>query len=397
METSLQQYLDKALTVLQKYGIMPKQEDSELAKLLEDLTVVDEPRVLAIAKTTKNISAFNELVRDNVQDMHIGTRYEGITGLFDSIVTDAKDLVHQLDDGKIDRKEKWHNFWMRLARGTTHKRFDKITDLYKAVSEDTAEQLEKEQAIMDAYIDFRFALKNAEILSGEVLQTAEERLRNAETGFKEAAAKVEGYTGTDTSEKSRLELARDEAKRVFNDEDRRYQLIKDVNENLSTGYNVGEALVTKLKQTHDLKDRVYQRAVTFFTTNEHVFTTLDAVFTSQLGLHETTQTIEAMEKGVNKGLEAVAELGHTLEKAALKAGYGSTYNKDAVQKLVDAIVSYQVESIKAIAEYRQEATKNAEDISQIVEQGKKKSLEAITTYTNYVPAERFQKLEIRRD
>ena len=39
-----------------------------------------------------------------------------------------------------------------------------------------------------------------------------------------------------------------------------------------------------------MKDQVYRRSVTFFTTNEHVFTILGAVYTSQHGLHEATQS-----------------------------------------------------------------------------------------------------------
>lgn len=53
--------------------------------------------------------------------------------------------------------------------------------------------------------------------------------------------------------------------------------------------------------------------MTFFTTNEHVFTILGTVYTSQQGLHEVTAATEAMKEGLNKGLEDVAELGRELE------------------------------------------------------------------------------------
>ena len=379
---AIQKYLDRSVDVLKRFGFLDKaQEESQLANLLEDVVNIDEARVVSIAKTVRHIGAFSNLVRERVQDTNVSDRYADITQMFDSIREDSKRVIAQLSDGKIDFKERISNLWMRLRRGTTHDRFEKIRDVYGAVSKDTKEQLENEEAIMNAYIDFRFALKEAEILSQEVLKKQTEILDTARTEFVEAIDIVEAYKERDSAEKSRLELKRDESRRLFEDQDRKYQLIKDVSENLSMGYNVGETLVTKLKQTHDVKEQVYRRSATFFTTNEHVFTTLDAVYTSQLGLHETTQTLEAMKEGANKGLEDVAELGRDIERAALKAGYGSVYNPQSVQKLVDAIVSYQEESIQTINQLRLESSQNAKEIGRIVDEGKKRAKEAILKYT----------------
>ena len=379
---AIQKYLDRSVEVLERFGFLDRaQEESQLANLLEDIVSVDEPRVVSIAKTVRHIGDFSELVREKVQDTNVSDRYADITYLFDSVREDSKRVIVQLKDGKIDLKERISNLWMRLRRGTTHDRFEKIKDAYEAVSRDTKVQLENEEATMNAYIDFRFALKEAEILSQEVLQRQTEILDTARVEVQKSVDAVEKYDGKDSAEKSKLELKRDEAKRLFGDEDRRYQLIKDVSENLSMGYNVGETLVAKLKQTHDVKEQVYRRAITFFTTNEHVFTTLDAVYNSQLGLHETTQTLEAMKEGANKGLEDVAELGRDLERAALKAGYGSVYNPQSVQKLVDAIVSYQEESIQTINQLRFESAQNTREIGRIVDEGKKRAKEAILKYT----------------
>ena len=145
---------------------------------------------------------------------------------------------------------------------------------------------------------------------------------------------------------------------------------------------MGETLVTKLKQTHDVKDQVYRRSVTFFTTNEHVFTILGTVYTSQQGLNEATRSTEAMKEGVNKGLEDVADLGRDLERAALKAGYGSTISPQSVEKLVTAITDYQVESLQMIADLRKESDQNAKEIRRVVEAGKKKFQETLAHFGN---------------
>jgi hypothetical protein len=376
-----QKYLDKAVDVLDKFGLKGAEETpAELLRLLEEVRHVDEAKALAIANTIKYMSTFNQLVRDNVENINVGNRYLEISQMFDSIREDSKKLIHQLEDGKIGTTEKMANLWMRIRRGSPSARFEKIVDVYKDVCKDTKDQLVREQVIMDAYIDFRFALKEAEVLGRELLEAQLPHLEKAREGLAAAQKAVDDYQGGDESQQSRLELTRDEAKTNYDKEDRTYQLLKDIAENLSIGYDVGETLVTKLKQTHDVKDQVYRRAVTFFTTNEHVFTILGTVYTSQQGLNEATQSTEALRQGVNKSLEDVADLGRELERAALKAGYGSTIDPKSLEKLVTAISDYQIESLKMIADLRKESEQNAKEIRRVVEEGKKKYQETLARF-----------------
>lgn len=376
----MQKYLDRAVDVLDKFGLTKDEEvPAELIKLLEEVRHIDEAKALAIAKTIKHMSTFNKLVRENVENINVGNRFLEISQMFDSIREDSKKLIGQLDDGKIGVTEKLSNLWMRIQRGTPYSRFEKIVDVYRNVCADTKDQLNREQIIMDGYIDFRFALKEAEILARELLEAQIPHFEKAKAALADSQKAVDEHQG-DESTLGRLELARDEARHEFQKQDRLYQLVKDISENLSIGYDVGETLVTKLKQTHDVKDQVYRRAVTFFTTNEHVFTILGTVYTSQQGLHEATESTEALKRGVNKSLEDVAELGRELERAALKAGYGSTIAAESLEKLVKAISDYQVDSLQMIAELRKESEENAREIRRVVEEGKKRYQESLARF-----------------
>ncbi|MCM2372427.1 cell surface protein [Aporhodopirellula aestuarii] len=370
--TSMRDYLDRALETLKKFGGAKNEAPQELITLLEDVKYLDEAKVLAIAEVIKHMSSFNALVRENVESVEIGNRYMDIAQMFDSIRDDSKRLIAQLDDGKISGTEKVSNWWMKMRRGTPSDRFEQIVEVYGAVAKDTKAALKSEEQIMDAYIDFRFALKESEVLARELLDQHLPILEAAKNGLAEAQTALDNYAGTDEGGKSQLELRRDEARHRFEKEDKTYQLLKDIAENLEIGYDVGETLITKLKQTHDVKERVFRRAVTFFTTNEHVFTILGTVYTSQHGLHEVTQATEAMKDGVNRGLEDVASLGRELERAALKAGYGSTIDPESVQKLVDAISGFQIESLQMIADLRKESEESTKAIRKSVEEGKRK-------------------------
>jgi hypothetical protein len=373
----MQKYLDRAVEVLEKFGLSKDEEvPAELIRLLEEVRHIDEAKAVAIARTIKHMSTFNKLVRENVENINVGNRYLEISQMFDTIREDSKKLIGQLDDGKIGVTEKMANLWMRIQRGTPYARFEKIVEVYRDVCADTKDQLNREQTIMDGYIDFRFALKEAEILARELLEAQLPHLEKAKESLAVSQQAVDEHKG-DESALGRLELARDEARNEFQKQDRFYQLVKDISENLSIGYDVGETLITKLKQTHDVKDQVYRRAVTFFTTNEHVFTILGTVYTSQQGLQEATESTEALKRGVNKSLEDVADLGRELERAALKAGYGSTISADSLEKLVKAISDYQVDSLQMIAELRKESEENAREIRRVVEEGKKRYQESL--------------------
>ncbi len=381
MTNSIQTYIDKSLVVLKKYDLLlAKKEETGLVSLLEEIVAVDQPKILAIAQTVQYMGQFNELVRDKVESINVSDRYNNITEKFNSIRDDSKELVDQLADGKIDFSEKMHNWKMKVFRGTPHKRFEQIKNIYLDVAQDTKDAIERETEIINAYMDFRSAVKQSEALAYEVKSTQAINLENAKISFDNAQNIVSNYKENDEATKSKLELARDETKRLYDTEEARMQLISDVADNLKVGYNVGETLVAKLQQTNGLKKQVYNRAVTFFQTNEHVFTIMDAVYTSEQGLHESTQTLNAMAEGANKGLEQIASLGKTIEDAAIKAGYGKQLDSTAVQKLVDSIVSFQTESRQLINQYRLEAVDNANAIEKIVEEGKEKSREAVMKY-----------------
>ena len=374
MSGSPMQFLDKAMEKVRDLGLVPEDSSATdpMVALLNQLTGIDEERVIAISRTLSQASFFNDVVREQVQAMDISDRYEDITDAFNSIRDDAKNMVDQLDDGKIGTFERISNIWMKATRGDIADRFDEIKDTYLEVTDATQEQIQREQAILDAYQDFRGALKESEIQALELLKKAEELLKAAQAEVQEAMKAVEGYQGEDAAERARLEMARDQAVRSLQNTEKKYQLAKDLSDNLTISYNTSEVVMARLLQTTNAKERVYSQAVTFFTTNETVLTALTASFTGMFGLHESTQTVEAMKEGVSQSLEVLAEVGGEIQEAAVRAGYGPTNRADAVKKLVDSVVSFQVKSREIIEEMRVQSTANANEIRTAVEDGKRR-------------------------
>ncbi|TYC48569.1 cell surface protein [Rhodobacterales bacterium] len=367
------QYLDRALSTLRDIGIAPETEtDAPINALLEKISDLSPDKVLIITRTLGQASNFNEVVRSQVQQMDIGERYEEITDAFNSIRDDAKALVDQLADGRISFTENLANKWRDMRRGTISDRFTDIRDTYKDVARATRDQIEREQTILEAYRDFRGALKQAEVTALELLNIAAAKLDDAKKALEAASGEVEAYSGDDAAQKARLELTRDEKMREMQDEEKRYQIAKDLSDNLTVGYNTSEVIMARLVQTTNAKERVYAQSVSFFSTNESVLTALNASFTGLQGLHESTETLNAMKEGINKSLETLSEIGDAVQKEALKAGYGPTVAAASVKKLVDSVVNFQVQSREIISEMRDMSTKNSEEIRHAVEDGKRR-------------------------
>jgi hypothetical protein len=368
------QYLDKAMNGLHDLGLLPEAEGQEapIVALLNQISDLDEERVVAISRTLNQASLFNDVVREQVQAMEIGARYEEITSAFNSIRDDAKSMVDQVEDGRVDTFERLGNVWMKVTRGDIASRFGKIKQTYLDVTRSTQDQIQREAKILEAYRDFRGALKQSEVLAFEVLQTAQAKLDGAKAELEQAMKSVEAYTGEDLAARAKLEMARDETVRTLQNEEKRYQIAKDLSDNLTISYNTSEVVMARLMQTTHAKERVYAQAVSFFSTNEVVLTALTASFTGMFGLHEGTQTVEAMKEGVSKSLEVLAEIGGKVQEAAVKAGYGPTVRADAVKKLVDSVVAWQTKSHEIIAEMRRQSTTNAKEIRDAVEEGKRR-------------------------
>ena len=103
------QYLDKALARVRDLGLLPEPADSQeapITALLTRISSLDEDKIVAIARTLNQASLFNDVVRQQVAQMNVATRYETITNAFNGIRDDAKRMVDQIEDGKLTTFER---------------------------------------------------------------------------------------------------------------------------------------------------------------------------------------------------------------------------------------------------------------------------------------------------
>lgn len=368
-------YLDRAVKALTPLGLFKPDvataSNAPIVALAAELQPIDESRALVVAKTLQHSVVFNEAVRSQVADMSIGSRHEAITQRFDSILEDSKEMLAQIEQNRNGWREKMGRLAMKLTRGSINTRFGRIKELYLEVSRDTKAQLDREAAILNAYLDYRGALKEAEISAAQMFKTQTERLEQARVALVAAQSEVDALAAdTDSEVKARAQLRRDEVERTFSAETRRFDLIKTLSEQLSIQYSVGDTVMANLNQTRQVKQSLYDKGVAFFPTADTILASLDANLTSAAGLNEARRAIDATSAGLNRGLETLAEVSKTVKLDALKTAHGSTIKADSVKRLIDSMVTFQAESIKVVAELRAESERNTVQIGQIVEEGK---------------------------
>ncbi|RJX82308.1 merozoite surface protein 3b [Pseudomonas sp. LS-2] len=352
-------------------GITFPTQDAPVLAILEKVAVYDAHRVTSIAATLQQSTVFNAAVREKLHGMDISIRYADISSSFDSILEDAQQMLEWMSDGKLQLSERLKLAWLNFRRGTIPDRFDAINENYLDVAKSSNEQIRIETVILEAYQDYRLAMKTAEVDASEVLKLADAQMVLRRNALSEASAALENQNLAPT-ERARLELARDVSLRELQDEDKRFQIVTDIADQLKSGYNAAELVYARINQYHTVKERLYQRAVTFFATNETLLTGLAAAFTSASGLAEATNTINAMKDGINASLEAQAAIGGDQLNAALKAGYGANLQTSSVKALADAVVGFQESILKSIEEIRKESSNTSSDIEAVTEDSKRR-------------------------
>ncbi|MNH07315.1 hypothetical protein D3C79_667060 [compost metagenome] len=367
-------YLERALSSLRTIGInlLRPVQDAPVLVLLDRVAQYDSGKVTSIAAVLQQSTAFNSMVREQIEGMDISTRFMDITLRFTSIREDAAAMAGWMDDGRLDSMEKLKQAWMNVRRGSIPSRFNDIRENYLQVCKAANDQISRETVILESYMDFRMAIKAAEIEAQQVLVIAGQALEQRTAELSKANQQVTAAESAEPVQRAALELRRDEAVRALQDEDKRYQIVKDIADDLKVGYNTAEMVFARINQVHVIKERQYQRMVSFFSTNEVVLTGLAVSFTANSGLAEATHTLNATTDGISKGLEALGSTGNQQLEAAVKASYGSTIKVDSVRALADATLSFQTDMNSLTETYRAESSNASRDIAAAVEDAKRK-------------------------
>ena len=355
--------LASALDKLRQLGVTPGSVAMVPAvSLVGELQPVDADRATRLARVFQAEADFNEMARAQTTGMQVGDAHTKIAKNFDSIIEDTRAIYNHLhDDGKIDMWEKIDIARRTLIHGgSIPNRFKSVRELFLDTTKRCQQQLEHETTIIEAYNAFRAAYGEGLVDALELQQSCLAHLNEVKTRGQAIVAAWEAIT--DPIEKARKTLEKNQAVEAVEKADRQYQVATNLVNDMRVGQGAGDAVIEKLKQTHKAKTVVQDRAITFFGTNEHVITALCVALQSEKGLNERTQTLEELQRGTEKAMDILAEIGTKVDKQAIEKAYGQSLTPEVVGRLVDAMVAYQKEVIELTASARAKAEETSQAI-----------------------------------
>lgn len=372
--------LDGALASLRQINIKSVEFNLEnpVAYLVGSLAEADPELSILICKALQSMEHFNAVVRDNIADQGelFSQRFLLIAESFDSIRDDLKGLMAKWSDGKLDTGEKLSNAWMRLSRGTIDSRFERVKKLYLQVAADTKDQLDREAIILTAYSDFRLVLKEAEAAARKIVADFSGRERELVASLTDLAHQITLYP-EGSEARSAAELRRDECAAKHRKANSLLKGAEKISNNLTVGYATTEVVMMRVAQTTGVKEGLLQQMIAFFVTNETAFTGISVAIADLQGVHEATQSLNAMAGGVEMALEALAETGDHVLKEGLRASEGPAIKAEPIKKLADAVIEFQVYQQQMTSQLRAESRENARIVSEAVENVAKRYVELV--------------------
>lgn len=365
MNMTTTNYLDRAVSALSAIGIhiTGQSEPVPILALLEKLKPYDEKKVVSIAATLQQSSAFHRVVREQQQGLDVGTLYQSITDNFTSIRTDSEKMATWMADGKLDLIERAQMAFMKITRGSIPERFDEIRKHYEASVKSVGRENEREEIIRDAYQDYHAAMLQCMVQAEEILVIATASLEEKRLALTSANAALEAAQATgDGFQIAELELKGHEALRAFQAEDRAYQIAKDLAEDQKAGHTTTKVIMAHMQQVSGVKERLHSRMISFFTGQEGVLTALSAAFTARNGLASATNVLKAQKAGTEASIEALARTSDVQMRDAISMAYGPGIAANPVIELGAAILRLQTDMHGLIAEARDLATGTANAI-----------------------------------
>lgn len=349
---------------------------------IEELAVYGEQEAGQLRDVVESIDAFDQLVADNLNSMNVGERYNDIRQNFESIIKDLERKLKGAESEKVTPKwfERLQNSLSTWRRGSINDRYNKIKVISNAVFADTETQINHEKAIIDAYSNYREALRDSTtiaLLIKEKVTADRDELKAELTKCLEALTAAQ-EAGSDTLTIAALQQQFDEVKKDYDYADRRQEIASSLEQKLTTTYGISEAIMTRYTQTSEVRERLQREAALHYSVNAGVMTTLMATYHQLESMNENTQSLMEMQDQTKRALETLTRHGGTANKVVQKAQevtMRTVYNAEDIRKLYASTIEFRLSQERDYARLRKERDAAFVEVKKAIQEGQRKMSE----------------------
>jgi len=371
--------LHSARRVLSLVGIEVKANDVAQAAALEQLRQLEElgpDQTQHLIEVFQSMNAFDQLVSDNLKEMNVGDRHTEIAQIFESIVKDLERKIRNASgESNVGRKwiDKIQEKLIYKFRGTMAERFEKIDVTSQAVFADSDQQIKHERAILDAYADYREALRDSMYIAEDLKNKATAARDEAGERLKKAKENLEAVPSDATVvQQAPAQIAMDEAQREFEKLDRRQDIAASLHEKLTISYTVSEAVMTRYAETTKVRENVQNQASIFYTTNKGVINVMKATVVQLEGTLESAETLKVMkEKGADllKKITDNSSAMSRVTQSATEIAYTTSITPEQLRDLYKKTVEFKLEQAQTGIKMRKKRDENLKAVQVELKKG----------------------------
>ncbi len=371
--------LHKARRALQLIGVTVEVDSKAQAATLSQIKELEDlgpDETAHLVEVVQSMNAFDQLVSDNLRQMNVGERHNDIAENFESIIKDLERKIRSASgEANMGQKlfDKIQDRFNAFRRGDIKERFEKIKVAYESVFADSGKQIEHEMAILDAYRDYREALRDSMYIAESLKDKATAARDIAGDRLKEAKANLEALPDdASVMQQGPLQIEMDEAQRAFEQVDRRQDIAASLHEKLTISYTVSEAVMTRYAETTKIRENVQRQSSIFYTTNNGVMNVLKATILQLEGTVESANTLEVMKKKQSEMLSKITNNTSALSKVASRAtevAYEASITPEQLRDLYKKTVEFKLEQAQTVIRLRNKRDENLKAVQVELKKG----------------------------
>lgn len=294
-------HLQEALTIANELGLVPDADgiDERNQLVLHRIGDLEPTKSSVISSVLSQASFFDGLVREQVSRAGIASGHLDFAERMEPLNEALSPLLHETPEIEPDAA------WREAG-----KRFAEIERHYETIGAETLEEIEREHMVAEVYREFRAAVKDAETVTLELLETAFARYNTARQKVLEEETVAPGQSD---------EIPLADRLRQLQDEERRWGVARDVANRIVTAAGDADIVMGRLTQSTAGKERLYWQSQALIGSVSTLLQAFPRAFAAERSPDGRIESVKNLRMAIELFQERTRETAEEIEALAAEA------------------------------------------------------------------------------